>query len=360
MKTVLIIAQSGQMLAQAAVNIGLNVFVIDCFADQDTQALATDLVQVTSLTIQSIYPAIKRFKKNCYFCLYGSGFEAYPESLELLEQHFQVLGSSAKILRALQNKPLFFQGLQQLNIPYPEVFFKQPPPHKTYLIKPFASLGGDNIRFVSPVEKKMPANASFYYQQYLKGEALSMLFVGDGTQAHVIGYQRQWTCPHSFLFSGIMTQPNLKERHKKKLFHWVNQLTLHYHLLGLCSLDFMLYEDRCYVLEINARPPASMALYDSRLLKIHLTACQSKLITAPLFSQKAYWAYQIIYARRKIHFLKSLHWEKCYRDLPPLGRIILPNYPICSMIMSGNNPDSLLDNLQAKQESLFKQLNRIP
>ena len=360
MDTILIIAQSGQMLARSAANMGLKVYVIDCFSDQDTQLFSTQIFQVASLAIKDIAPTINKIKSYCTYCIYGSGFEIFPESLDFLAHHFQVLGNSSQVFNALQNKPLFFQCLQQLNIPHPAVFFTPPSNKKNYLIKPFNSLGGENIHPLHTLKNTPPVNALNYYQQYLTGETLSVLFIANGRQAQVIGYNRQWSCHKSFSFLRIATYPDLIAQHRQTIRAWLNPLTTSYSLIGVCSLDFIVHQNQCYMLEVNPRPSASMVLYQKDLLRHHISACQKAPQPTAFSPPKNNQAYQIIYAPRQLSIPKNVQWADCYRDLPPAGRIIPQNHPICSMIMSGNNLKNLLKALQAKQKSLFKQLTLKP
>lgn len=359
MNRLLIIAQSGQMLAQAASYIGLKIFVIDCFADQDTQALAADLYQVSSLSIHDIRLGVIKFKKNCTYCLYGSGFEAHPESLVFLETHFKLLGNSSDIFKALQNKPIFFQQLHSLNISYPTVYFTPPNSKKDYLIKPYQSLGGENIQKTPPYHPKILKNNSFYYQRYLKGETLSVLFLATRTHAIIIGYNRQWTRPDSFVFSGIMNQAKIAPAHQHTIQQWLKKLTPYYQLQGLCSLDFILYKDQCYLLEINPRPPASMMLYQANLLQNHLLACQNQPYDQNIDASKKHTAYQIIYAPMPIKIPQTMQWPQYCHHIPSGGQIIPKDTPICSMIISKNTRTLLLETLQSKQQLLFKQLNPI-
>ncbi|MCK5871999.1 MAG: ATP-grasp domain-containing protein [Methylococcales bacterium] len=358
MNTLLIIAQSGQMLAQAASNIGLKIFVIDCFADRDTQALAADLHHVSSLAIHDINSGVKKFKKSCRYCLYGSGFEAYPETLVFLETHFELLGNSSDIFTALQNKPAFFQQLDSLNISYPTVYFTPPNSKKDYLIKPYQSLGGENIQKISLSHPKILKNNSCYYQRYLAGETLSILFLAARTHALIIGYNRQWTRPNSFVFSGIMNQAKIATHHQHTLQGWLKKLTPFYQLQGLCSLDFILDKDQCYLLEINPRPPASMMLYQTDLLKNHLLVCQNQPPSQNIACTKKYSAYQIIYTTKSLKILPTIHWPSYCHHIPMDGQIIPKDAPICSIIISENTRTLLLEQLEIKRHFLLNDLTQ--
>lgn len=362
MKRLLIIAQSAQMLTQAAYNIGLKVTVIDCFADCDTQALTPHYYQVKSLALKDIQTLIELIKNQLSFCIYGSGFEAYPDSLAFLETQFQLIGNSSTVFKALQNKPLFFQRLQQLNISFPAVFFTledKRHQHKTtsYLVKPFDSLGGLDIQIMNAGTCHNLHNTPHYYQEYINGQSLSALFVANGKQAIIIGFNQQWTVEKSYLFSGIINYAQLPIFHQQILYEWISKLTLSYKLQGLCSLDFIFYENKCYVLEINPRPPASMQLYEKYLLKNHYLACLGQLGKVTIPQYKTYTAYQIIYATTKIKIPSQMKWPKYCCNLPKKNTMINKGQPICSMILNGMSSQSLLEDLKNKQHLLFTQIS---
>ena len=361
-KKLLVIAQSGQMLAQAAHNIGLKVTVIDCFADLDTQALACNYYQVKSLAFKDIQGLINIIKGQIRFCIYGSGFEAYPESLAFLEMQFQLIGNSSKVFNALQNKPRFFQRLQQLNISFPSVLFTSKDniyknKKENYLIKPFDSLGGGGIQAVNINNSNNLHYPRHYYQKYIDGQSLSVLFVANGKQAIVIGFNQQWTVEKSFLFSGVINHAALPVIHQQTLYSWVSKLTVSYKLQGLCSLDFIFYNNKCYVLEINPRPPASMQLYEKDLLKNHYFACLGQLEKMTIPQYKTYTAYQVIYTRIKIKISSKMKWPEYCCNLPSKNTIINKGQPICSMIINGSDPQYLIKDLQNKQHLLFTQIS---
>ncbi len=362
MKRLLIIAQSAQMLAQAAYNIGLKVTVIDCFADCDTKALAHNYYQVKSLALSDIDVLINSIKNQFSFCIYGSGFEAYPDSLYFLETQFQLIGNSSTVFKALQNKPLFFQRLQQLNIAFPAVFFTlENNTHKgkttSYLIKPFNSLGGLDIQIMDANNRHVLQTPYHYYQEYIHGKSMSALFVANGKQAVIIGFNQQWTVAKSFLFSGIINHAQLPVFHQQILYDWISKLTINYKLQGLCSLDFVFYKNKCYVLEINPRPPASMQLYEKNLLKTHYLACFGQLEKVIISRHRTYSAYQIIYAMSKIKISSKMKWPQYCCSLPQKNTIINKGQPICSMILNGISPQSLREDLQNKQHLLFTQIS---
>ncbi len=350
----LIIATHARMLAQAARNSGFSPVVIDCYGDQDTQKLAEQYRQVKSLAVADLTPAIEFFKQQGISqVVYGSGFEQHSDSLIFLAGHFQILGNHPENFIALHNKRDFFQRLRQLNINYPEVRFTAPDDCEGWLIKPEQSQGGVNIQHLTK-NSSAYLEAAYYYQRYLNGKALSVLFLADGTQAQVIGYNQQLVTSFTnqpFVFAAILNQAELSLTQQQILTDWINQLTECYGLRGLNSLDFILADDICYVLEINPRPSASMQLYDGALFTAHIEACQGKFSNAD-FKTGCFRLYQIVYAPAQIQISAEIQWPDGYVDIPTTGAMINPQQPICSIIASGKNLVELSTDLQLKKSFL--------
>ncbi|MGZ5011828.1 MAG: ATP-grasp domain-containing protein, partial [Methylobacter sp.] len=95
METILIVASSGRMLAQAANNTGLKALVIDLFADLDAQGYAEDFRRIASLAERDLAPAVDYFIQRyaVTHVIYGSGFECFPESLRYLNSRLIVSGN---------------------------------------------------------------------------------------------------------------------------------------------------------------------------------------------------------------------------------------------------------------------------
>jgi len=132
---------------------------------------------------------------------------------------------------------------------------------------------------------------------------------------------------------------------QQQVYQWVEKLVEHYDLQGLASLDFIWDGERCYFLEINARPPASMMLYpELDLFSIHIAKSKIDLTV----SSKIY-ALQIIYATQtcliKPHFL----WSEMSYDRPKVKTKIKAGEPICSIMASAATKQQVLACLLEQQ-----------
>lgn len=358
---VLIVASSGRMLAQAAYRAGYKPFVIDLYADRDTCLYAQETLLVTSLALHHIAPALEAFFTHIPLThiIYGSGFENHPESLIYLANRLTILGNPPDVFANILNKKYFFSVLDQLSIPYPHVAFTKPKnASDAWLTKPLQGHGGIGIQHFHPDDKH---STLVYWQRYIQGTAHSVLFLADGNNAQIIGFNNQWSVQSNqdhFLFSGISNAESIPNQHKASVMQWLTAIIPIFALKGLNSLDFICAAQGCYVLEINARPPASMQLYDDALFVRHIEACQEQLHESPAIPFDDYKAYQIIYAKHDTQIPMEFAWPSWCMDLPDDGALIHTGQPVCSIIASHKQSQQIMQQLVIKQQIIISQLDK--
>lgn len=356
----LVIASSARMLAQAAKAAGFRPLVIDLFADQDTRACTEACWRVDSLAKAGITAAVDDFiqRYGVAQVVYGSGFEYCPDSLHYLGSRLKILGNQVDAFIGTQHKEAFFSCLDALNIPYPDVSFDAPASGGDWLIKPHQGQGGIGIE---RYHAESQPSASVYWQRYVEGTQNSVLFLADGKNVQVIGFNRQWTMAlddtRTFVFSGIINDSQLQEEHKVLIVDWLKKLVPVFGLKGLNSLDFIQAEGQSYVLEINARPSASMQLYDQDLLLRHIKTSQGELADYPSV-QVGYTGYQIIYAQTPLRIPQPFAWPPWCMDRPEAGALIGIKQPICSIIAHSKKSRQVLEKLAIRQQIIVNKLNQ--
>ncbi|MCX7096878.1 MAG: methenyltetrahydromethanopterin cyclohydrolase [Methylococcales bacterium] len=357
----LIVASSGRMLAQAAKNAGLRVLVIDLYADLDTHYYAEAVKKITSLAITDLKPAIDFFigRYAVTQAIYGSGFEYHPESLRYLESRLQMLGNLSDTFISVHNKPFFFACLDRLGIPHPAVSFVAPDRGQHWLIKPIVGHGGVGIRRYSP---NVFVDADVYWQKYQTGKVYSVLFMTDGIDVRVIGFNTQSAINLSedqeFTFSGLINHCDLSDGQKQQIVDCLKPLVSEFLLKGLNSLDFIGLDGRVFILEINPRPSASMQLYGADLLLRHIQACLGKLADWAC-STEDYTGYQIVYANQDMVIPKNFEWPPGCMDTPEAGSRCNKGQPICSIIVRQKQAQAVIDGLRFKQLNLMNRFTRM-
>lgn len=372
-KFLLIVASSARLLVESARKAGYAPLAIDLFGDQDTRAAAGDCVVVDKLDPYSLSNACARLVRTYRICdvVYGAGLEGYPQSLAWLAARFNVLGNAPGTCAKVHDKIRFFAVLKQLDIAYPEISFSKPDHTGQWLLKPHAAQGGQYIEYDCPASVSRSSQGpplsqgsdyvhGFYWQRYVPGQSLSVLFAADGKDLQIIGFNRQWTLPGSFIFAGVINYTDLPETQLQLLEDWLNKLVPVFNLKGLNSLDFIWDGNQCWVLEINPRPSASMAVYESDyvngLVAEHIESCRGQLPRGTFSSNDIIRAYQIIYAPHDLRITDNLDCPSWCRDRPAPPCIIRKGRPICSIMASGNCLPEVYQQLQARRQLVINQL----
>ncbi len=350
------------MLAESANRAGYSPLVIDRFGDGDTEQLAFDNWVVEQLTVECLQAVIDKLisQYSVEQLMVGSGFESHPDSLLWLASKFTLIGNSSDTVELINNPQDFTRRLQALKIAHPETRFQPPALNfQQWLHKPVASEGGVGVGFC----QDQSTREDTYWQRYQSGPCYSALFVANGNEARLIGFNRQWVTEQhdqAFVFSGVINkQDHALQQHHETIQNWITVLTSEYALLGLNGIDFIVANDRCWLLEINPRPPASMVLYDREhnMLNLHISACTGHLPNNHLMQSSEITAYQIIYANDSLTIPNDFSWPEWVSDLPRSGTNIDTQQPICSIIAVANNADSVIQTLQHRTQTLYQLFN---
>lgn len=355
----IVIAGSGRMLAQAARKSGFRPLVIDLFADLDTQSCAEDNRKIPSLAVEHLAPAVDYYmaRYQAKDAVYGSGFEYHPNSLFYLSNRLNMLGNDPDTFIRLQHKQSFFPMLDQLGISHPAVSFTAPAQERGWLVKPLYGQGGLGIRRYRQNDTDC---SSGYWQKFQQGNPHSVLFLANGHELEVIGFNSQWTAPANeaepFVFSGVINC-ELPNELKQRISGWLNRLVPVFNLKGLNTLDFIRDDENCHVLEINPRPSASMQLYDGDWLTAHIKASQG-LLAGGWPAQNGYKGYQIIYAQRNVTIPEGFDWPDGSMDLPAFGSIIGAGQPICSIMARHNEAQGVFKQLADTELFIINKLER--
>ena len=267
----LIVSASGRALAKSAVRMGLKAVVLDLFNDTDLRVLTAasqcvagrnarfDARQLLAAA-QALCPP-----GQCGGLVYGSGFEGRTRLLAQLARGRTLFGNAPQTIAQVKDPTRFFAMLDLLRIAHPDVRLDAPPETGGWLTKRSGGAGGSHVK---PARRRNRAKAQRYFQKFQTGRTLSVLFLADGCNVRVIGFNEQWCAdlaqcaPYCYggAVGGIPLTPDLRASMTAVLEKLVRTTGL----VGLNGLDFILdAHDVPHVLEINPRPPATIDLYDA-------------------------------------------------------------------------------------------------
>ena len=343
---------------QSAHRGGYRVIAIDAYADKETLALAETSIIVDydhhGFNAESLAMAVNDLDPNQFLgFVYGSGFEAQPELLQKIATKIPLLGNTSTLVAKIKTAFSFFASLQQLNITFPSVLERlTSKPKKKYLKKFAAGCGGTHISWVNKANQTLEPNC--YYQQYIEGYSISLLFLADGASIEVIGFNEQWLNPNvamPFRYGGAVSNITLASDIQQQLIMSAQKITLAFGLLGLNSLDAIVAEDIVYILEINPRLSATVGLYaDSNLLQQHIVTCLGE---SPKFEKSfnVSSAHAIVYALEELTITPSLLWPDWALDIPERinkNVVIKVGDPVCTVIAQSDDAGSAKQLVQTR------------
>jgi uncharacterized protein len=274
-------ALSARMLAEAARDDGLDVIALDVFGDADIRRACSQWLPIGSPAALRIDPAMLLSalttlaqRGDVIGWIAGSGFDGQPDLLARGAALLPFIGTPADAQRRVRDPTAFFDVLDRHGIPHPPVRMTAPVDAAGWLVKDAWGCGGWHIRRATPSEA---APAHHYFQREVAGTPMSATFIANGSDACVLGFNQlsvRRFGARPFVFCGAVGPVPLPPDLAQRITAAVRALAAAFSLRGLGSLDFMLDGAAFSVLEVNPRPPASMALYPRhRVVAAHLRAC---------------------------------------------------------------------------------------
>lgn len=333
---VLIFAQSARFIAESATRAGYTVWVADCFCDTDTLAVAERSLKIPPLSGLSeveFFSALQTLSQGtpCALIL-GTGIERLYPLLNKLPDHIRYLGNTIQTLSLLRQAQLFFNLLDTLKLPYPEVSFSQPhSPDSNWLYKDLSGYGGQTIQATQQAVK----TSNGYYQAFVDGQAASVCFLADGQQAIPLSFNEQQNLSEQFQLLQIYTPFEIPPQIKQGLVQALNEITQASGLKGLASLDFIIDNDDFYILEINPRFTASAELtrFQSALFQWHLQALHGELVSNHTVGTDKPRLLTYYYAEQDCVICAQPHWPESCHDLPAAATPIAKHHPVCTIIV---------------------------
>jgi methenyltetrahydromethanopterin cyclohydrolase len=361
---VLIFAQSATALAISVAQAGYPVWAADCYLDSETCSVSARTTRLPPLETTSSEALLNQLielsqGQPCFF-IYGSGIEFHSNILKSLPSHFHLLGNNFDTVNAITSPKTFFKALDKLNLPYPQTTFKPPSSstYKKWLFKPNKSLGGMHITFIDDeIEQK-----DGYFQHYIDGTPGSVLFVSNNASLQIVLVNEQETINTKnmpFILGSIITPATIPPPLLTTLNDAIQQLALHFNLIGFNSLDFIIKNDELYLLELNPRPSASIQLVKQphNIFHIHKTACKNAAHPMLLKNESLYRGLFYVFAQNDYLVTAEMQWPEQTIDRPIEGTLIKKSSPICSLLLNAKSRHKLQEIAEQKTQEILSKLS---
>ncbi len=359
---ILIAAASARALAGAARRAGYEPFVVDFFGDMDTceTSSAHRLVE-DGLDLgfrgETLLPALETLAatREPIGLVYGAGFEDRCELLAEVGARWRLLGNPPEVVRRVKDPMALAALCERLGLRHPETRLSRPENCAGWLSK---SIGGAGGSHVVPARASRAADAAIYYQRVTAGDPASVLFLGDGSDARVIGASRQWAAPsrgEPFRYGGCLRPAELSPSLAKQLYELARVLTRACGLSGLNSIDLLVAGEDVTLVEINPRPGATLDIFEDdrgSLFRAHVEACHGRLPSGG-FQLDGAAAAAIAYARRDIASMPRLDWPDWTADRQRPLTILHADAPLCTITASADEPSRARALVDARRDFIL-------
>jgi predicted ATP-grasp superfamily ATP-dependent carboligase len=364
----LILGASARAAAFSALRAGLHPWCVDLFADVDLQQRCA----VTLLTGR--YPeGFQRFIESDIPgpWMYTGGLENRPRFVQRMARRRSLWGNVGPTLSRCRDPKFIAALLQSAGMPAPAAAEDVGKASRTrrWLRKPRKSAGGAGIRFWTPGDHEQLGRDS-YFQEYIEGEPLALLFLGDGETAHLLGVTRQlvgepWLHAAPFHYCGSIGPLDPGMIQHPSLATLGRLLASECLLMGLFGVDGVLRDGTFWPVEINPRYTASVEVLEyatgSAMLWWHahvFTHRRLPPLLQPVVSAHRIIGKVILFARDDLHFpaegpwmteLRSprpVHELPSFADIPAAGERIEAGKPILTFFASADSLSACEDMLR--------------
>ncbi len=337
--------------------------MFDCFGDEDTRAAAeqADVVSAPGairLDRRRLLQALGQVAAHPL--VYGSGFEGRIALLDRIRQGRTVYGNRPDVVASARDPQQFFALLDRLGLPHPEVALTPPASLDGWLVKQPGGAGGVQVRLATTGRR-----AHAYYQRLHPGIPMSALFLANGKEARIVGYNEQWTAPRPglpFLYGGAVSRVDLPAAVAEGVREGVAQLVAALGLRGLNGLDFLLHEGEWSVLELNPRPTATMELYDADytegLVDWHIRSSGGEM--PPDAATGPSRAAMVIHAPHSWSVPDGFRFPLWCTDLPGAGIAMSGGDPVCTVHAEAESPGVARALVLERQHHLERLIGDLP
>ena len=371
---ILLAGYSVRMLAELAARAGYDVIALDYFGDSDLRATCRGVSLLHDFAGKAYNPrALVAAARSLEApsVVYGASFENHPELVAELARGRQLLGNRPDVLARVRDPLVLGASLRGAGFAFPET--RRPvradedenliscqvdpfAPPVGWLWKPERGGGGSGVRWAG---RGQSANA--IVQEFIEGLPCSFTFVANGRDAQLIGLSEQLIGLSEFGASGFrwcgnLTPPRAPAGALDAMQREAARIAVHlagaFGLRGVNTVDFIWRSGRIWSLEVNARPSASLELFDRlfdlRMFDLHVRGCQgehAQLSTSAVGAAgKA-----VVFATANARVGDTRGWRaRDIRDIPHPGESILRGHPICTVLSAADTPDACLVELRTR------------
>ena len=291
--------------------------------------------------------AIKAIRKDydSVKLIYGSGLENKRNIYKELHSATKIQGNNLELLEFCNSLLNLEKALNISGLKIPKTSNAPLTKKIKSINKPFSSFGGLGINFFTKVKR------GYYYQEFIPGPTFSVSFFIKKKKFFLLGYNRLFYLrnypDNPFIHAGAMNISSIKGF--DGITNSVETFSSIIGLTGYNSIDFKLYNNEVFILDVNPRITSTFKIYNE-LYSNHLLQSQLNLRDNNTFNVKKnlnkFFGFVYIFSSMKIKFLNQMKKNKSISDLPFDGEIIKKNNPIFTLSCFASSSSSVIKLLR--------------
>ena len=216
----------------------------------------------------------------------------------LMKMGVPILGTKAEDVDAAEDRELFDEILEKTHIPraaggtvFTAEEAKEVANRLGYpvLVRPSYVLGGQGMKIAFNDEEieefigiinRIAQDHPILVDKYLQGKEIEVDAVCDGTDILIPGIMEhiERTGVHSGDSISVYPARDLSPKIKKVIGHYTKLLAKALHVIGLINIQFIVYQDEVYVIEVNPRSSRTVP-YISKVTGIPIVDLATKVMT---------------------------------------------------------------------------------
>ncbi len=290
-------------------------------------------------------------------CVVAGGIENKPALLAQIADSTNMTGSSVSAIANVRNPFVLEKSLRASGLETLKLRRTIPSRDVGWVIKPFCSVGGNQVRLLNGRNGEWINTHQQYLQQYIAGTPMSAVYVSSPRQCLLIGVSFQIvkkTRYSDFAYVGSIGPIKLNATHTNAIHRYGQVIAKEFGLLGWFGVDFVKSDDEIRLLEVNPRYTASMELFelasaDLRLFDLHLAGCGKGCLAVPKLEYS-----DLMIGKRYVFNSSMVATQVTSRmfdrlangagqawrsrsDIPWANDWIQPGHPVCTVWAYGDN-----------------------
>ncbi|MGL4589335.1 MAG: carbamoyl-phosphate synthase large subunit [Mycoplasmatales bacterium] len=231
-----------------------------------------DKLYVVPLLFEEVYDIIKHEKPIGVIIQFG-GQTAINLGSDLEQKGIKILGTSSSQVDACEDRDLFEQGLQAINVRQPlgkivnskaEALAVAEQLHYPVLCRPSFVLGGEAMKIVENSQEldqyfeELDVNYfenSILIDKYIRGMELEVDAVCDGETIFIPGIIEHVESSgiHSGDSMGVYPPQRISFDQKAEIVEITRRIAKQFKIVGLMNIQFIIMDNQIYVIEVNPR-----------------------------------------------------------------------------------------------------------